>query len=154
MRTVRVAMTFPGSVHEAESCWYDTDGWSAWVHGLDRIVAVTGDWPRVGATVNWVSSPAGRGSVREHVVAFEPLGGQTLDVQDDSVQGRQTVAFSAVEDGVGVALTLRYRITERSMFTPVIDFLFVGRAMTSSMGTTLSRFGAELASRREHTAAP
>jgi hypothetical protein len=149
MRTVRVAMSFPATVHEAESCWYDAARWPDWVDGLDRIVALSADWPRVGAGVDWESGPAGRGSVHERVIAHEPLVGQQLEVRDDSIQGRQSVAFTPVDGGVEVALTLEYRITRRSVFMPVIDFLFVGRAMAASMGTTLARFGAELASRRE-----
>jgi hypothetical protein len=145
MRTVRVAMQFPAAVHEAESCWYDAARWPDWVDGLDRIVALSADWPRVGATVAWESGPAGRGSVLERVVAYEPLVGQLLEVQDDSIRGRQSVAFASADGGVEVALTLEYRITRRSLFMPVIDFLFVGRAMAASLSTTLARFGAELA---------
>jgi hypothetical protein len=153
MRTVRAAMQFPATVHQAEACWYDTSRWSDWVQGLDRVVAVSGDWPHTGATVHWESSPAGRGSVRECVTAHEPLGWQQLEVQDDSIKGRQTVSFTAVGAGVEVALTLEYQISKRSLLTPVLDFLFVGRAMAASLSTTLARFGAELASRREAPAA-
>ncbi len=147
MRTVRVAMMFPATVHEAESCWYDVARWPEWVDGLERIVALSGDWPEVGATVSWASGPAGRGSVMERVVAYEPLAGQQLEVQDDSIRGRQSVTFAPAEEGVEVTLALEYRITKRSVFMPVIDFLFVGRAMTASLSTTLARFGGELASR-------
>jgi hypothetical protein len=138
-------MRFPGTVSAAESCWYDAARWPEWVDGLERIVAVSADWPEVGATVNWESGPAGRGSVHERVIAHEPLIGQQLEVQDDSIQGRQSVAFAPAEEGVEVTLTLEYRITRRSVFMPVIDFLFVGRAMAASLSTTLARFGTELA---------
>ncbi len=117
--------------------------------GLERIVSLSADWPRTGAAVAWESGPAGRGPVRERVIAYEPLRGQQLEVQDDSIRGRQSVAFAPADGGVEVALTLEYRITRRSVFMPVIDFLFVGRAMAASMSTTLDRFGAELANRRE-----
>jgi hypothetical protein len=138
-------MRCPGTVSAAESCWYDAARWPEWVDGLERIVAVSADWPEVGATVHWESGPAGRGSVHERVIAHEPLIGQQLEVQDDSIQGRQSVAFDPVEEGVEVTLTLEYRITRRSVFMPVIDFLFVGRAMAASLSTTLARFGTELA---------
>ena len=138
-------MRFPGTVHQAESCWYDAARWPEWVDGLERIVAVSAEWPDVGATVHWESGPAGRGSVHERVLAHEPLVGQQLEVRDDSIQGRQSVVFAPADEGVEVALTLEYRITRRSVFMPVIDFLFVGRAMAASLSTTLARFGAELA---------
>ena len=146
MRTVSVAQPFPGTVHEAETCWYDTRRWPAWVDGLDRIVDVAGNWPRAGASVTWESGPAGRGRVVERVVSHEALAGQTLDVQDDSIQGRQSVAFTPAGEEVEVALSLEYEIKNRSIFTPLIDVLFIRRVMTTSLRTTLARFGAELAS--------
>jgi hypothetical protein len=146
MRTVSVSRPFPGTVHEAETCWYDTRRWPAWVEGLDRILDVAGNWPRAGASVTWESGPAGRGRVLERVVSHEPLAGQTLDVQDDSIQGRQTVAFMPAGEDVQVTLSLEYEIRNRSMFTPLIDMLFIRRAMTTSLSTTLARFGGELAS--------
>jgi Polyketide cyclase / dehydrase and lipid transport len=148
MSTVTVTQTFPGSVHEAESCWYDTSGWSNWVDGLARVASVRGDWPGRGATVVWESGPAGRGRVTEHVVAFEPLAGQTNEVSDDSIEAQQTVTFTPVEDSVEVQLSLAYRVRKRNLFTPVVDFLFIRRAMTASLESTLERFGAELAAAR------
>ena len=145
MSTVTVTQTFPGSVHEAESCWYDTTGWARWVDGLARVASVSGDWPARGATVVWESGPAGRGRVTERVVVFEPLAGQTNEVRDDSIDGRQTVAFAPVDDGVAIQLTLEYRIRQRSILTPLVDLLFVRRAMAMSLRSTLARFGAELA---------
>jgi uncharacterized membrane protein len=148
MRTVRVALAFPASVHEAETCWYDTTRWPAWVDELARIVEVAGDWPRAGASVTWESGPAGRGHVIERVVAYQPLAGQTLEVRDDSIHGRQSVTFMPADGSVEVALGLDYEISERSIFTPLVDALFIRRAMERSLRTTLSRFGAELAAWR------
>jgi len=145
--TVRVAEALPGSVHEAETCWYDTRRWPAWIDGLARVVAVEGDWPSAGRVI-WESGPAGRGRVVEDVVEQEPLHGQTVAVEDDSIEGRQSVSFTPVEAGVEVALALSYRIKKRSVFTPLVDLLFVRRAMATSLRTTLLRFGAELSSAR------
>jgi hypothetical protein len=152
MRAVRVALTLEGTVHDAERCWYDTSRWPAWVDGLDRVVDVSDGWPEAGATVRWESAPAGRGSVVETVLAREPLGGQTIEVRDDSIRGRQTVAFTPMADGVEVRLTLEYEIIRRSLLTPLIDALFIRRPMATSLSTTLSRFGAELSTRRAQTA--
>jgi Polyketide cyclase / dehydrase and lipid transport len=152
MRRVRVALAFAASVHEAETCWYDTTRWPAWVDELARIVEVAGDWPRAGASVTWESGPAGRGHVIERVVAYQPLGGQTLDVHDDSIQGQQRVTFTPADGSVEVVLGLDYEISERSIFTPLIDVLFIRRAMERSLRTTLSGFGVELAARRSQGA--
>ncbi|MFI5039036.1 MAG: SRPBCC family protein [Solirubrobacterales bacterium] len=148
MRTVRVTQTLPATVYEIEQRWYDTSRWTVWVEGLRRVVHVSEGWPRVGSSVTWDSGPAGRGHVVERVVAHEPLAGQTVEVDDSSITGRQSVAFVPVDDGVEVQLTLSYEIKNRSMFTPVVDALFIKRAMATSLATTLGRFGAEMGSRR------
>jgi Polyketide cyclase / dehydrase and lipid transport len=148
MGTVRAARQCAGSVHEAETCWYETGRWSEWVHGLARVTAVEGDWPEVGSSVAWESGPAGRGHVTERVLAYEQLRGQMVEVDDDSMNGRQTVTFTPEGDDVVVELELEYRLKRRSILTPLLDALFIRRAMTSSLEVTLARFGAELRSAR------
>lgn len=142
---VRVAQVVPASVHEAEVCWYDTERWPRWVDGLHRVLTVEGDWPRAGAEVVWESGPAGRGRVRERVVAQVPLAGQTLEIEDESLKGRQAVSFDPIEGGVEIALALEYTIKRRSPLTPLVDALFVRRPMAASLAKTLAGFGAELA---------
>lgn len=148
VRTVRVTQTLPGTVYEIEQRWYDTSRWTIWVEGLRRVVHVSGAWPAVGSSVTWDSGPAGRGHVVERVVAYEPLAGQTVEVEDASITGRQSIAFVPVDEGVEVQLALSYEIRKRSLFTPLVDALFIKRAMTTSLATTLGRFGAEMGSRR------
>jgi hypothetical protein len=141
MRTVRATHIFSASVADAQALWYDTARWVDWVDGVD---AVEGDWPRPGATVTWQSGPAGRGHVTERVVRYEPLEGQTLEVSDDSIRGEQTITFAPEEADVRVTLSLAYRITRRSPITPLIDLLFIRRAMADSLDLTLTRFGGNL----------
>jgi hypothetical protein len=145
MGAVRVSLVFPGSVHDAETCWYETSRWPAWIDGLARVISVDGDWPGVGARVTWESWPAGRGRVIERVVSFERLAGQTLEVEDDSITGRQSVSFAPLEGRVEVSLSLSYHLKKRSPLTPLLDALFIRRAMASSLRSTLTHFGAELA---------
>ena len=148
MTSVGVTQAFAGSVHEAESCWYDTARWPVWVDQLARVVEVDGNWPEPGATVIWESGPAGRGRVRERVAAYEPLSGQTVEVEDDSIIGRQTVTFTPEEDGLSIELVLDYSIKKRSPITRLIDLLFIRRLMAGSLRTTLGRFGTELETSR------
>jgi Polyketide cyclase / dehydrase and lipid transport len=150
-RSVDVAMTFPGSVEQAEACWYEVGGWPEWVDQLERVVSVAGDWPRPGAGVTWESAPAGRGAVRELVIWHEPGTGQQTEVTDDSIRGLQTVTFATSPEGVTVSLSLEYDLVKRSPVMFVVDLLFVRRVMTESLKKTLSRFGAQLASRRAAT---
>jgi hypothetical protein len=144
MRPVEMVQTFPASVPEAERCWYDTAHWQSWVDGLDRVVQTREPWPMVGGGVTWQSGPAGRGQVNETVVAYAPGDGQTVEVSDDAVTGRQAVSFAAVSDGVEVTLRLEYQVRRRSPLTPIVDMLFIRRAMAASLDRTLGRFAARL----------
>jgi hypothetical protein len=144
VRAARTAATFPASVPEAEALWYDTARWADWVDGLARVVVVRGDWPEVGATVSWESGPAGRGQVTETVIAHRPGAGQTLEVTDDAIRGRQQIAFAREGAAVGIELSLAYEIRRRTPLTPIVDLLFIRRAMVASLDLTLTRFGAHL----------
>lgn len=148
MRAARVARAFDATVSAAERCWYDTCRWPEWVEGLERVIEVADGWPGVGASVVWESGPAGRGRVIERVLEYEPLRGQASEVRDSSIRGRQTVTFSAAGDGVEVALALEYQLLRRSLVSPVVDLLFIRRAMTASLGATLNRFGVRLCADR------
>lgn len=145
MRSASADESFAASVHEAEALWYDTDRWPAWIDGLSQVTDLEGAWPGAGAKVVWESNPAGRGCVVEVVVSYEPGVGQTLEVTDDSIRGRQRVAFHELDGGVRVELALDYELRARSFVSPVVDALFIRRAMASSLRATLARFGAELA---------
>jgi Polyketide cyclase / dehydrase and lipid transport len=144
MPTVTAGQTFDGSVHEAESVWYDTGRWPSFVDGLERVEQVGPGWPAVGSVVSWQSGPAGRGRVVERVVSHEPLEGQTVETEDDSIRGRQQVAFWPEDGKVAVELTLSYRVKRRSPFTPVVDLLFIRGAFKRSLQATVERFGVEL----------
>jgi hypothetical protein len=148
MRVVRAAQVFHGSVAEAEALWYDTTRWPRWVLGLAQVEGVSGPWPEVGGEVRWQSGPAGRGQVRERVLSYESLSGQTVDVQDDSIHGTQTVSFVPEDANVAVTLSLSYKLKRRSALIRLVDLLFIRRAMTRSLEQTLSRFGAELGTAR------
>ena len=82
------------------------------------------------------------------MVSHEPLAPQTVEVEDDSIRGRQIVAFVPTGDGVEVQLSLTYELRKRSPLTPLVDRLFIRRAMRASLRATLARFGAELATHR------
>lgn len=144
MRSVQAVITAPGTVQEAERAWYDTSRWADWVDGFDSVIEKTGEWPQAGGMIRWRSGPAGRGTISERVVEYEAGSGQVLEIQDDSITGRQTVTFEAVADGVEVGLTLEYRITKRSPITPLLELLFVNRAVRASLAETLGHFAAAM----------
>src|SRR5437763_11893662 len=148
MRVVQASQVFEGTVHEAEALWYDTAHWPRWVVGLAQVEGVSGPWAEVGGEVRWESGPAGRGQVSECVLSYEPLEGQTVEVQDESIRGTQTVSFVPEDAKVAVTLSLSYELTRRSPLMRLVDLLFIRRVMTRSLEQMLSRFGAELGTAR------
>lgn len=144
MAIVRASQILPTSLNEVQARWYDTSRWPRWVDGLSEIVSVDGDWPHAEARVTWQSNPSGRGRVVERVLEYDPQAGQTLEIQDDSISGRQSVAFAPVAGGAELILGLEYRLRRRSPLTPLVDPLFIRPAIKRSLQATLVRFGAEL----------
>ena len=143
MPTVRATTTVPGRVAEAEKLWYDPHRWAAWIDGFGHVAKLEGDWPRAGARLLWDSRPNGRGRVSETVTSYEPRTGQTLDVEDQRLTGTQSVAFEPDGEQVRLSLTLDYRLKARSPITPLLDLLFIRRALRDSLQRTLARFGHE-----------
>jgi hypothetical protein len=141
--TVRAAVTVPGRVVEAEELWYDPHRWAAWIDGFGHVAKLEGEWPQEGARLLWDSRPKGRGRVDERVIRYEPRAGHTLEVEDHRLAGTQHVTFEPADDQVRVGLTLEYRLKNRSPLTPVLDILFIRRAIRDSLQRTLDRFGHE-----------
>jgi polyketide cyclase/dehydrase/lipid transport protein len=141
--TVRATTTVPGRVVEAEELWYDPHRWAAWIDGFGHVAKLEGDWPQPGARLLWDSRPQGRGRVAEQVVEYEARAGQTLAVEDGRLTGTQRVAFEPKGEEVRVSLTLEYRLKQRGPVTPVLDLLFIRRALRDSLQRTLARFSHE-----------
>ena len=130
----------PGRAADAEALWYDPHRWPSWIDGFGHVVRLEGDWPQVGSRLVWQSPPKGRGLVQERVVAYEARSGQSVEVEDERLRGVQTVAFEPVGDEVRVTATLEYELKERRPLTPVVDALFIRRALRESLRRTLVRF--------------
>jgi hypothetical protein len=143
MGRASASITVPGRAADAEALWYDPHRWAAWVDGFGHVVKLEGEWPQAGARLVWDSPPGGRGRVQERVVAYETRTGQTVELEDATLTGRQRVTFEPGPDEVAVTLTLEYEIKQRTALTPVVDRLFVRRAMTDSLRRTLARFANE-----------
>ena len=143
MGRAKASISVPGRTAEAEALWYDPHRWQAWIDGFGHVVSIDDGWPRRGAELVWESPPGGRGRVTERVVAYEMRLGQTLEVEDATMTGRQTVEFEPGPDAVEVTLKLEYRIKDRTPFTPLVDLLFVRRAMADALKRTVTRFANE-----------
>ena len=146
MGRVRAELQLPGvAASDAEELWYDTCRWPTFVDGLGHVQRADDGWPREpGAVVIWDSKPGGRGRVLERVVSFEARVGQTVEVEDEKIHGRQTVGFAPRSDGCTMSLELDYAIKHDRGIPAVVDFLFVRRPMRDSLRRTLARFEREL----------
>jgi hypothetical protein len=142
MGRATASMDVPGRASDAEELWYDPLRWPAWVDGFGHVVEVPEAWPAEGA-LRWNSTPGGRGLVLERVVAYEPRGGQTLEVEDGRLRGTQRVEFTPGPETVRVAVSLEYELKERNPLTPLVDGLFVRREIAASLRRTLARFARE-----------
>ncbi len=152
MGKARARIEVHGLISAAEELWYDQHRWPSFIEGFAHVVAAEGQWPRRGAQVTWDSVRAGRGRVVERVVAYEPRIGQTVAVDDPRLSGTQRIAFEGREGGtVMVSLELEYGLKSPGFAGPVVDLLFVRRALGDSLRRTLERFALELETEREMT---
>jgi hypothetical protein len=132
----------------AEELWYDTRRWPTFVDGFGHVHKVDEGWPRKpGAVVVWDAKPGGRGRVLERVVSFEARVGQTVEIEDEKIHGRQTIAFEPGAGGCSLTLELDYAIKQNTIpptLSKVVDVLFVRRPMRDSLKRTLARFELEV----------
>jgi hypothetical protein len=146
MGRVKAELQLPGvATSDAEELWYDTRRWPTFVDGLGHVQRTDEGWPREpGAVVVWDAKPGGRGRVLERVVSFEARVGQTVEVEDSKIHGRQTIGFRPGNDGCTVSPELDYAIKQDRGVPAVVDFLFVRRPMRDSLKRTLARFEREV----------
>ena len=145
----RAVTVVPGPVADVEALLYDAQRWASWVDGFGRVVTLVGAWPDRGAVLTWESRPGGRGLVRERVTSRTAGEGQVLEVEDERLEGTQSIALVEAGDRVQVTLELDYRLKERNALTPVVDALFVRRALNASLQRSLARLSRERAADAE-----
>lgn len=146
----RAQITVEGRISEAEALWYDTSRWPVFVDGFHHVSGGNEEWPESGTLV-WDSTRGGRGRVLERVVRYEPRVGQTVEVEDETITGTQTVSFTAAPaDRVVVVLELAYRLKQRQggPLSAVVDAIFIRPRQREALARTLTRFARELASDR------
>ena|SRR5215207_2729068 len=150
--SARIEVT--GPISEAEDLWYDPTRWPAFVEGFAHVVKQEGEWPKPGARIVWDSVRDGRGRVVEKVRSHETRVSQTVEVEDPKLHGVQTVTFEAKTDPPRTELKveLQYTLKGATFGGPIVDMLFVRRALTDSLRKTLMRFRRELEAEREYVA--
>ena len=144
MGQVAVSREVRAPVGAAERLWYDTSRWPSFIDGFGKLLKVDGDWPEAGSRVVWDSTAAGRGRVIERVTEHQPGTGQSLEVEDPRLRGTQRIRFERLEDGIVIDLELEYELKQRTPLQPLVDVLFIRRALRDSLRRTLARFSHEL----------
>jgi hypothetical protein len=143
MGKAKASIKVPGRAAAAEALWYDPSRWPSWMDGFGHVVKLEGEWPQVGARLVWDSPPGGRGRVQERVTAYEVRTGMTTEVEDETMRGHQTVAFAPGTDETEITFSIAYEIKDRNPLTPLVDLLFIRRAMRDSLRRTLTRYSYE-----------
>ena len=135
--------------------WTDVESWGSFVDGFARPLEVGESWPTAGSRVAWESTPEGRGRVHERVeeyaalppapdVAMQSMPGRLVTrVEDQSLEGTQTAAFTPHQRGTRLDLELDYQLTRGGALSGLTDVLFIRRAIRDSLRRTVERFAAE-----------
>jgi len=135
--TVSAAAVVPGPLEDARALWFDTRRWPTFVDGFRTVVRVDSEWPASGSIV-WDSTPHGSGRTVERVT-----GPGIAEIESERLRGTQTVTFEPGGDEVRVIVRLEYALKERNPLTPLVDRLFVRRALRDALVRTVRRYAAE-----------
>jgi len=144
MGKVSSSIVVPGRIATAEDLWYDLARWPAFVDGFAAVVQCDTPWPAAGGKLIWDSTPHGRGRIIERVTAHGAREGQTVEFEDERLEGTQRVSFAGEGEQTRVGLVLDYRLKDRNPLTPIVDLLFVRRAVGDALRRTLTRYAREL----------
>ena len=142
MGRISASTLVPGPVAEAEALWLDLARWPTFVDGFAAVVQQDPGWPGEGTKLVWRSTPHGRGTVHERVTARGPLDYE-VEFHDDTLSGTQRVEFAAHGEHTRITLDMEYRIEDPTALTPIVDLLFVRRAIRDALRRTVVRFARE-----------
>jgi hypothetical protein len=130
------------SLADAWGYYFEPSGWPAWVDGFGSVESADG-YPETGGTLVWRSTPAGRGTVRERVVAHEPRTLHRISFADPESSGELTTRFEVEGEGTRVTLELEYSLANTGVFAWLTDRLFVRGQFRQSLRRTLARYRLE-----------
>jgi hypothetical protein len=130
MGRVRLRTPVPGPAEASRELWYDPSRWPTFVDGFGALVRRDPEWPE-GGVVIWDSTPHGGGRMREVVVAPD-----VVEIETEQLRGRRSTRFG--DDAIEVEL-----VYELKRLNPIVDLLFVRRALRDSLRRTLRRFAIE-----------
>ncbi len=131
------------SLAEAWDHYFDSRGWRGWVDGFAAVESADG-YPDAGGTLRWRSTPAGRGTVVERVLAHAPRSMHRVEYADEHSSGELETTFEIAGDKVKVTQRTEYRMREHGAFGPLTDRLFVRPQVRRSLARSLERFRREV----------
>jgi hypothetical protein len=130
------------SLAHAWDFYFEQGGWPAWVDGFGGVESSDG-YPETGGTLVWRSTPAGRGTVRERVLAHEPRTLHRIAFSDPGSTGELTTRFAVEGDATRVTLELGYALASPGPLSRLTDRLFVRGQQRQALQRTLARFRLE-----------
>ncbi len=131
------------SLAETWDYYFEPSGWPAWVDGFGGVDSSSG-YPREAATLVWRSTPAGRGTVRERVLAHEPRRLHRIAFEDPESSGELTTRFAVEREATRVTLELEYALAGSGPFAWLTERLFVRGQVVKSLQRTLVRLRLEV----------
>jgi uncharacterized membrane protein len=140
--TVSESVLIHASAAEAWDYYFDPRGWPAWVDGFAMVESEAG-YPQQGGTLVWRSTPAGRGTVTEKVVAHEPRRLHRISFADPESAGELTTTFAIEGEATRVGLELDYRLAAGGPLAWITDRLFVRSQVVKSLQRSLARLRLE-----------
>lgn len=139
MATARHSVSVVGSLAETWDSYFDERGWSEWVDAFSSVVSSDG-YPEKDGTLIWRTGAAGRGEVRERVIAHEPRNLHRIEFSDPTMTGRLETRFAIEGDGrTRVSQTMEYRLVQRGLFA-FLGALFVRSQVARSLARSLTAF--------------
>jgi hypothetical protein len=143
MAQVAESVHVAASLAETWDHYFFERGWSLWVDGFHAVERAEG-YPGAGGSLRWRSTPAGRGTVTEHVLEHEPRRLHRIAFGDPSTTGELATAFEIDGDGTKVTQKLDYKLRDTGAFAWLTDRFFVRSQMRRSLSRSLERFKHEV----------
>ena len=147
MARVEASVEIPAPLADVWDLYFDQSRWASWVDGFAAVLSEAG-YPETGGELVWRSTEAGRGRVKETVVAHEPRSLHRIRYEDPESTGELETGFTMMPaDGdrmTKVTQRLAYGLQGGGPLAAVTDFLFIRRAVSDSLRRTVTRFAREL----------
>lgn len=122
--------------------YFEPRGWPAWVDGFGSVARIE-SYPDEGGELVWKSTPAGRGTVTERVLAHEPRRRHKIEFADPESRGELLTRFELVGAATRVTLELDYRLARGGPLAWITERVFVRSQVRKSLQRSLLRFKLE-----------